>query len=559
MATKQELLSKFALQAGAELPGFQSNSSQIQIETETSRLATSSAESKNAQDEELFKDSFADRTKVPPWQHPKYKILIVSLCIVPAALAVGLVFKNGVPKPKLGTRAINSAPVAQDPDDLPKPATDGEWASYASTNGMRQQFADAAQDENTDALKKIQEQANSQKPVPDSSTDRSNIRSVPTAPATRNNISSGGATTYSYARTYTAPAPPPVSTTPVRIRTVAPAVRSPKSPSFPKRSPVSTDSSEQSRKPTPEMSPQERVSAILAATSTEDSSDRSTDAAGDNSTQSESFLSDASRLPLPQATAMVGGNSTQSGSLLSDASRSPLPQATAALGPVSYLPSEAAVIDGQPQILIARNLSAKGRLLTGIAFTAGDYASLANQPIEIELSQALGAIPAGTRIIAVVDTKEDRSSYGKSKIVRLRAVALAVGDLKMPLSHRAISLSGKNGDPLMAKKGGRKFFEVLGGVVGTVAGGATITNFGAAQNVQIGDSSYFKSIGANIATNLISNAAQQLQRSENSYDRVLTLKAGTTIMISVRDPIALPAIAMRKQVNLGDAADEAQN
>lgn len=534
--TKQELLSKFALQTGAELPGVQSNSSQInQINNNT--IADNTTESKIAQDEELFKDSFTDRTKVPPWQHPKYKVLIVSLCVIPAALAVGLIFKNGVPKPKLETKAPHSAPVVQDPNDRPKPATDGEWASYASTNGMRQQFASAAGSENADALKKIQARTNTQKKVQgSSSTAKPNTRLVPTTPATRTHVSTDGASIYRYANTYSTPASPPVSVT--RSRTVAPVVRSfDSSLHSPKHSPVSIDTIDNSQQrlqsPRQQQSPQERITAMLAATSTENSSERSAPAAGDNS--------------------------TRSAPLIANVSSSTLPQPTFAPQPIAYLPSEAAVIDGQPQMLIDSNQSAKGILLTSIAFTSGDYASLADQPVEIELSEALGNIPAGARIDAVVD-KDDRSSNAESKkVVRLKPIAVVVGNMKIPLPNDAIALSGKNGDPLIAKKKGRSFLKVVGGLAGTVAGSAIITNFGAAQNVEIGESSYFKSIGANIATNLVSSAAQQLQRSEEGYDRVLTLKAGTSVKISVRKPITLPAIAIRKQAKKGDAADETQN
>jgi hypothetical protein len=83
------------------------------------------------------------------------------------------------------------------------------------------------------------------------------------------------------------------------------------------------------------------------------------------------------------------------------------------------------------------------------------------------------------------------------------------------------------------------FVDLLVGLAGTVAGGAGLTNFGASQNVEIGDSSYFKSIGANIATSVVSNAAQELQRS-GSGDGILVLKAGNSINISVHKPFVLP-------------------
>ena len=511
MSTKQELLTKFASQTGAEIPGVQSKLNQLKIDP----LSDNIAESNIVPNEELFKDSFTDRTKIPPWQNPKYKAFIVSLCVIPAALAVALIFKDGVPKPKMETKAPNSAPVTQELDDMPKSASDGEWASYASTNGMHQQFANAAETENADELKKFQERTNKvEKKVPGRSlTAKPITQPVPTTPTTHTNISTNGASTYPYARVY---APPAHGTV------VVPVARSVNSSLLAKHSPIFTDNSRQSGgSPQQQQSPQERITAILAATSTEDNSERAAEAPAAISTQSEVVL----------------------------------PQPVNTPDQMVYLPSEAAVIDGQPQTLIDRNQSAKGILLTGIAFTSEDYASLANQPVEVELSEALGDIPAGARIVAVIDAKDNHSSNGKSKVVRLKPTALAVGNMEIPLPNEAMALSGKNGKPLIAKKRGSTFLKVLGGLAGTVAGGATMTNFGAAQNVQIGNSSYFKSIGANIATSLVSNAAQQIQQSQEGYNRVLSLKAGSSIVIAVRKPIALPVSVIQEHANIGDTAD----
>lgn len=542
MSTKQELLSKFASQTGAELPGIQSKPSERTDININPEVANTTESTTTKEDEELFKNSFSDRTKVPPWQDPKYKGLIVTLCVLPAVLVVGWVFKDGVPKPKLNTKAHSPAPVAQDPDeDKPKDATDGEWASYAATNGMRQQFASATESENTDALKKFQDQANAQQKAQGSPTtakpNTSPVRSVGTA---RTNIPTDDIPPYRpMSRSYTPPAPMPSARTniprdyipdyhpvsrsytpPTPIpssRSVAPAVRALSSSALSKPSPVSTinsqslDQSQQQQR-----SPQERIAALIAATSTEGSSETATVA--------------SAAIP------------TQSGAIVSNAARPSALQAAYPPHPVSHLPSEAAVVDGQRQTLINRSLSAKGMLLTSIAFTAGDYASLADQPVEIELLEALGDIPTGARIVAVVEaTLGNHSENGKSQVVRLKPTALTVGDMEMSLPDEAIMLSGKNGAPLIAKRGGSNFLRFVGGLAGTVAGGAGATNFGASQNVQIGDSSYFKSVGANIATNIVSNAAQQLQQAGEG-DGILILKAGSSMTISVHKPIALPLL-----------------
>ncbi len=546
MSTKEELLSKFASQTGAEIPGIQTkqdDSTQININTE----AVDSTETTTTQeDEELFKDSYSDRTKVPPWQDPKYKGVIVTLCVLPAVLAAAWVFKDGIPKPKLSTKAPSPARVAPPSDeDKPKDATDGEWASYAATNGMRQQFASAAESENPDALKKFQDQANARNKAQGSSaTVKPNTRTVRSMPTERTNVSTNNVSPYrSVSRSYTPPASMPSVRTniprdyipesdyPIVSRSYTPPTQKPSYSSVPSavralNSPVLSKPSVVAAKNSQSLvesqqqqtSPQERIAAVIAATSTQGSNEPATVA--------------SAAIPPTTSAAIVNSVSTRPSAL----------QAVYSSDQVSHLPSEAAVIDGQPQTLINRSLSAKGMLLTSIAFTSGDYASLAGQPVEIELKEALGDIPAGARILAVVEaTQSNHSRNSKSEVVRLNPTALIVGDMEMPLPDSAIMLSGKNGAPLIAKRGGSDFLRFVGGLASTVAGGAGATNFGASQNVQIGNSSYFKSIGANIATNIVSNAAQELQQAGEG-DGILILKAGSSITISVHKPITLPLL-----------------
>lgn len=524
MSTKQELLSKFASQTGAVLPGIQSKPNN-HTDTNISSKADDAKESTTVQeDEELFKDSFSDRTKVPAWQNPKYKGLIVALCVVPVVVGVGWIFKDGVPKPKFDTKAPSRTPVAQNPDeDQPKAATDGEWASITATNGMRQQFASAAESRDADALKKNQDQANSQKKTQDnSSIAKSNTRSVnsvvtetntpsyrtasrpytpPTSMRTQTNAPSYSPVTRSYT-------PPTPSFSTNQYRAVTPTVRTVK--------PSRLTANQSSAQPQSQRSPQERVAAIISATST------------GASTETVSVASTA--MPVERSR------------VISHASRPLGIQPTSTSTQQDNLPSETAVIDGQPQTLINRSQSAKGKLLTSIAFTSGDYASLANQPVEIELSEALGDISKGTRIVAVVETTQSNDpKNSKSQVVRLKPTALVVDNMEIPLPDGAIMLSGKNGSPLVAKRGGSGFLRFLGGLTGTIAGGAGLTNFGASQNVQVGDSSYFQSIGANVATSLVSNAAQQL-RQVGEGDEILILKAGSSITVSVHKPFVLPQI-----------------
>lgn len=572
MPTKEEFLVKFASQTGAEIPGIgskQADSTDININTDapapteapaltastTLTEATTPSESTTQQeDEELFIDSFSDRTKVPLWQDPKFKGIIVALCVLPAVMAVGWIFKDGVPKPNLSTKSPVPAPASQEIDeDKPKDATDGEWASYAATNGMRQQFSDAASNENTDAQKKIQERANARKKSqgnsatvnPNTRPERTNQQadSVPTyrtasrsyTPTTpvitaRTNIPEDYTPGSHLARrSYTPPIPKPTSRRVSAVRAFNPPSLS-KPPAVSPNNPQRLDSSQQQQN-----SPQERIAAIIAATSTALDSNPATVAATSTEDSSERAIVTSTGVGNEPAIIASTAIPSRSRPITSRATRS-----VRSPDPVAHLSSEAAVIDGQPQTLINRSLSARGILLTSIAFTSGDYATIANQPVEIELKEALGNIPAGARIVAVVEAKQNNySGNGKSEVVRLNPTAIVIGDMEMPLPDGAIALSGKDNAPLIAKTGGSSFRRFVGGLAGTVAGGAGLTNFGASQNVEIGDSSYFKSIGANIATNVVSNAAQELQRS-GSGNGILVLKAGSSITISVHKSFVLP-------------------
>ena len=576
MPTKEEYLVKFASQTGAQIPGIGSQQKgSVDINTDapdltatpnptevtastiepTSTEAVAPTESPAIQEEEeLFKDSYSDRTKVPLWEDPKFKGIIVALCVLPAVLAIGWVFKDGIPKPNLSTKSSKPAPVRREADeDKPKDATDGEWASYASTNGMRQQFSDAAEGEDTDAQKKLQERVNARKKSqvssatvkPNTRIERTNQQAdsvppyrtasrsysppAPVRTARRNIPEDYTQSSYRVSRSYTPPTPKPTA---YRV----PPVRAYNSPTLSQPPAVSPNNSQRLDSSQQQNSPQERIAAVIAATSTGSSNESATVASKsteDSNERAIATFNEVGNQPAIIASTAISSRSRPITSRTTRSVRSP--------DPVSHLSSEAAVIDGQPQTLINRSLSARGILLTSIAFTSGDYATIANQPVEIELKEALGNIPAGARIVAVVEAKQSNnySGNGKSEVVRLNPTAIVIGDMEMPLPDRVISLSGKDNAPLIAKTGGSSFRRFVGGLAGTVIGGAGLTNFGASQNVEIGDSSYFKSIGANIATNVVSNAAQELQRS-GSGNGILVLKAGSSITISVHKPFVLP-------------------
>ena len=364
---------------------------------------------------------------------------------------------------------------------------------------------------------------------PYQTVSRSYSPPAPVRTARRNIPEDYTQSSYRVSRSYTPPIPKPTA---YRV----PPVRAYNSPTLSKPPAVSPTNSQRLDSSQQQNSPQERIAAVIAATSTGSSNESATVASKSTEDSNERAIvtsNEVGNQPAIIASTAISSRSRPITSRTTRSVRSP--------NPVAHLSSEAAVIDGQPQTLINRSLSAKGILLTSIAFTAGDYATLANQPVEIELKEALGNIPAGARIVAVVQANQSNnySGNGKSEVVRLNPTAIVISDMEMPLPDGAIALSGKDNAPLIAKTGGNSFRRFVGGLAGTVAGGAGLTNFGASQNVEIGDSSYFKSIGANIATNVVSNAAQELQRS-GSGNGILVLKAGSSITISVHKPFVLP-------------------
>uniref|UniRef100_B8HZ21 Conjugation TrbI family protein n=1 Tax=Cyanothece sp. (strain PCC 7425 / ATCC 29141) TaxID=395961 RepID=B8HZ21_CYAP4 len=478
--SKQELLQKFAAQTGAEVPGVEPQPpDQIEIQLDSELPGTEAAG-------ELFKDSYTDRTKVKPWEQPGLKMAMVSLCVLPFTLGAIWIFKDGIPRPKLTTKAPQPLGTNLAENDQPRPATDGEWASYAATNGMRQQFAAAARD-TPDPLLNPQ-------PVPPVQKKISASRQANSAPSIvgRDNSPSPYPPVV---RSYSPPAPAIVPYRPVVPPGIAPAPRIYRAYPHPEPGMVAQT----------ERSPQERIAAILAVTATP--------------------------------------TNTTSGSVTAATSPSDQSQNSA------YLPAEDAILDNQPQTLIRRTQSAKGKLVNGIAFTANDYAALVGQPVEIQLLQPLGQLPTGARIITVVEGN-NRDSTGISAVVRLKPTAIVLGDAESPIDPGVLLVSRANGSPLIAQRGGSAFLRLMGGLAGSLISGAALTNLGASQNVQFGNASYLTAIGTNAATNLVGNAAQQLQQSGQS--EVWVLKAGTEIRVSVLKPFALPDLSKANPIPTGN-------
>lgn len=450
-----------------------------------------------------------------PWKNPKITLGVVGAISLGAALTGAAIFNGNFQMPDFSKASQASTKTTND-DTEPQQAGDGRWQSAALGMGLGEGF---------------QKEGERKNPYLDTKPANANAKTKLGKGKAKGVVGTSVTPTYRTMAVRPAQVPPAyVSPAPTRYTDYTPATRYPSRPSYSapaySRSvaPVSTPQQAPQQAPEKQLSPQERIAAMLAATST-----------GTNGTSTSGAVASAPTDYIPAASQQSQYPQTQFVSQSRPSQR--------VAQQMAYLPSEAAVIDGQSQTLINRSASAKATLLNGIAFSANDYASLAGQPVEIELAQPLGDIPAGARIIAVVDAGNQRGFGGSSSraVVRLKAMAIAFGDSEIPLPENALLITGNDGSPLIASRGGSGFLRTVGGIIGTLAGGAGQSNIGAGQNARFGDSSYLTSVGTNIATGLVGNAARGLQQSGTSD--VLVLKAGKSIKISVLKPFALPQLS----------------
>jgi hypothetical protein len=203
----------------------------------------------------------------------------------------------------------------------------------------------------------------------------------------------------------------------------------------------------------------------------------------------------------------------------------------------AILGSEQAILDGQPQTLIPRSTKATGRLLTGLAFTPDGLAALAGQPIEIQIDDPQQTkIPSGARLLATVDAPNGGSvggGYGSrsGSVVRLVPVALVIGDIEIPIEANAILISGKDGQPLIAKSKNMGFFRSLLSTAAQGLGQGLGTGFGGFGR------NYLTSIGGNIGSTMVGNTMQRL--GQNNQQSIMILPEQSHLQISVIRPISL--------------------
>jgi hypothetical protein len=197
---------------------------------------------------------------------------------------------------------------------------------------------------------------------------------------------------------------------------------------------------------------------------------------------------------------------------------------------VVFLSSEQAAIDGIPQQLLSRSQKTTGKLSLGIAFTP-DYPELIEgQQAEVVVTgNTIEGLPPGAAIIARIDLpKTQRSTGVKNAALRLIPIAIAKGDVEMPIDEGTILLSGKNGKPLIAKRGGSEFLRSIGNIAKTALGSIG----GLASNL----------LPTGNGVNVISGIPQQLltQGQGSGTVEVLMLKADTDIQISIMKPLSIP-------------------
>ena len=548
---KQAMLGKFARQTGADVPGVPKepvqapqSPSESPADSQTddihvSTAPTTSVEPAESDSEDFFQDSFSDKTKPKPWENPKFRAVAVAVCVIPFFGGAAYMLKDGIPKPSLNTRKPRPNVVAaQDDSDKPKVATDGEWSSLAATNGMNQQFKTAAKpidptDTSSAAAKTakaglgrtVPVNAQSSRSVPSQSrVNMSGTRAMPTDYDSR-------PLTHSYS-SYTPTYRASVSPTPYRNPSPAPVYASrPVVTSRPTLTvarqatptPARPQSFSQSQSSAQQLSAKDRWLALATGTSAQ------------NSTQSTNTGGAIS--PTVQAVAPVQSPQAQQPAFKSQNA--------------AYLPSETAIMDGQPQLLIHRSAKAQGRLLSGIAFTPGTLAALNGQPIEIEITNPLDSnLPNGARLVATVDTNTANGSVSntRSSAIHLVPTALAFGDFEIPIDGSAILITGSNGKPLIAKAPGSGFFQSVAGLLSTAVQGVGLANLGAGQTSSYGNGTYLSSIGANIGTTLLGNVSQRLQQSGAQQQSILILPEQTEIQINILKPLFLPLNALQSAV-----------
>jgi hypothetical protein len=194
-----------------------------------------------------------------------------------------------------------------------------------------------------------------------------------------------------------------------------------------------------------------------------------------------------------------------------------------------YLAAENAVIDGTPQQLINRAKKAEGVLLQGLAFTPGNLKYLEDQEITAEISNPLDSgLPVGTQIFAAIKFPQIQAQ-AKNAVVRLVPTAIVLNGNEYEVPTGSAVLTGKNGKPFIAKRGGSEFLRFLGSATKTVIGAGTgvLTSLSG-----LG--------GGNLLSSLTGLGGARGANTQSNPTEVLILKDNIPIQFSIIRPFSIP-------------------
>ena len=454
----------------------------------------------------LTETGSADSTK-KTWRDSSYsRLYIMGGVFGVGALALGFMFNMKLPSVRTASVSMSDKPKTEDAKE-PEFAGDGEFAAQAALSGQDGAYGTAqnSMGHGTGPTRATKLKPNS-KTSPTSRTTASAAtaaHTVRTSAPRRASLPSTMAYNPTPARrAYIAPTDDIPASTYRRRPVVAPVASAPVSV---KSATAAGSRSATSSLSQPQQSAAERRQAAIAATST------------------MGGTSDSSKMASAQnvaSSAVVQSPQTQG------------------YQEAAYLASEDAVLSGIPQQLINRSQKALGRLGMGVAFIPGDTEALNGQPVEIAIEDPLkSGLPADARIEAIVDFPKAEGQL-KSAVIRLTPKAIAIGDAEYPLPPGTVILTGKNGQPLIAKRQGSEFLRAIGStaktILGGTIGGLSTLAFGNGTGILSGLGGGLNGLGG--LSNLGRTPGTQ-QATE-----ILALRENTAIQVNIVKPLTLPAI-----------------
>ena len=450
----------------------------------------------------LTETGSADSTK-KTWRDSSYsRLYIMGGVFGVGALALGFMFNMKLPSVRTASVSMSDKPKTEDAKE-PEFAGDGEFAAQAALSGQDGAYGTA---QNSMGHGTGPTRATKLKP---------NSKTSPTSRTTASAATAAHTVRMSAPRRASLPPTMAYNPTPARRAYIAPTDDIPAStfrrrPAVPavsipvmKSAPAAVSRSAATLPSQPQQSAAERRQAAIAATST------------------MGGTSDSTKLASVQGTAPVAQS----------------PQ-TQGYQEAAYLASEDAVLSGIPQQLINRSQKAEGSLLMGVAFIPGDTEALNGQPVEVAIVDPLDSgLPADARIEAVVEFPKAEGQL-KSAVIRLTPKAIAIGDAEYPLPPGTVILTGKNGQPLIAKRQGSEFLRAIGStaktILGGTIGGLSTLAFGNGTGILSGLGGGLNGLGG--LSNLGRTPGTQ-QATE-----ILALRENTAIQVNIVKPLTLPAI-----------------